>query len=30
MSFNATWPPSYETRIVRGTNVSENELKRSK
>ena len=28
--FNATWPPSYETRIVRGTNVSENELKRRK
>ena len=30
MSFNATWPPSYDTGIVRGTNVSENELKRSK
>ena len=28
--FNALWPPSDETRIVRSTNVSEEELKRSK
>ena len=28
--FNALWPPSDETRIVRGTNFCEEKLKRSK